>query len=177
LITANYVALPLSPDIFSLQGLRTLGPTLNRWRKGWSERLDIWQALSRRSAEIVELPAGTMEPAGYIVLQHALRLDHPINAYDQWMTRIPAEYRQFVLHETPNHDMPSATSDQYCLALLKHYRTLLPLAQEAHKPIFHLKPADGAVGSIMQAAQSAYQDFRQLAVAIARRVNIPLPQI
>jgi chromosome partitioning protein len=44
------------------------------------------------------------------------------------------------------------------------------------KPMFHLKPADGAIGSHLQAAQNAYQDFKQLAVKIAGRMQIALPK-
>ncbi len=35
----------------------------------------------------------------------------------------------------------------YCLALFKHYQGLMPMAQESCKPIFHLKPADRAIGA------------------------------
>jgi hypothetical protein len=51
----------------------------------------------------------------------------------------------------------------------------MPLAQEAHKPMFHLKPADGAIGSHLQAVQSAYKDFKQLAEKIAERTQLTLP--
>ncbi len=33
LIAADFVAIPPAPDLFSLQGLRNLGPTLRRWRQ------------------------------------------------------------------------------------------------------------------------------------------------
>jgi chromosome partitioning protein len=39
----------------------------------------------------------------------------------------------------------------------------MPLAQQARKPLFALKPADGAFGGHAQAAQRAYYDFRDLA--------------
>lgn len=32
IIAARHVVIPLAPDLFSLQGLRNLGPTLRRWR-------------------------------------------------------------------------------------------------------------------------------------------------
>lgn len=51
---------------------------------------------------------------------------------------------------------------------------LVHLAQEAHKPIFLLKPADGAIGSLLQAVQSAYGDFRNLAEKIAERTQVSL---
>jgi hypothetical protein len=67
------------------------------------------------------------------------------------------------------------TDDPDCLSLLKHYRSLMPMAQEARKPMFHLKPADGAIGAHYQAVQGAYKDFRQLAGRIAACIGEPLP--
>jgi len=167
LIAADYVIVPLSPDIFSLQGLRNLGPTLRRWRSEWQLRL------KQKSATNLELPQGYMQPAGYVVLQHAVRMDRPVKAYDRWIARIPGEYEEYVLGE-PVNPLISISNDPHCLALLKHYRSLIPLAQEAHKPIFHLKPADGAIGSHLQAVQSSYQDFKHLAEKIAERTSMSL---
>ena len=115
-----------------------------------------------------------MQPIGYIVLQHSVRMDRPVQAYERWIKRIPSEYRNAVLDE-PCDTGISVADDPQCLALLKHYRSLMPLAQEAHKPMFHLKPADGAIGSHIQAVRSAYNDFQELAQEIAERTQVPLP--
>ena len=40
LIAASHVVIPLVPDLYSIQGLNNLGPTLRGWRKGWQERLE-----------------------------------------------------------------------------------------------------------------------------------------
>jgi cellulose biosynthesis protein BcsQ len=37
LIASDQVVLPLAPDLFSLQGLKNLGPTLGEWREIWTE--------------------------------------------------------------------------------------------------------------------------------------------
>lgn len=167
LIAANYVVVPLSPDLFSLQGLKNLGPTLRRWRQEWRERLE------KNPAPALKLPQGQMQPVGYIVLQHSVRLDRPVKAYQRWIARIPNIYREAVLNESENSRL-SIAEDPHCLALLKHYQSLMPLAQEAHKPMFHLKPADGAIGSHLQAVQSVYGDFKKLAHKIAETVQIPI---
>nr|MBA2395392.1 AAA family ATPase [Ktedonobacteraceae bacterium] len=66
LIAADYVVVPLSPDLFSLQGLRNLGPTLRKWRDGWQKRLNAWQSRDVIGSTVnLQLPAGTMQPAGY----------------------------------------------------------------------------------------------------------------
>ncbi|MCG5541874.1 MULTISPECIES: hypothetical protein [unclassified Halorhodospira] len=47
----------------------------------------------------------------------------------------------------------------------------MPMAQEARKPMFHLKPADGAIGAHVQAVTNCYRDFRGLAQAIEQRAH------
>ena len=174
LIASDYVVVPLSPDLFSLQGLRNLGPTLREWRKEWHKRLQEWRELQKvEPVQNLQLPEGRMEPMGYIVLQHAVRMDRPVKAYDRWIARIPTEYRNAVLNK-PGESNIAVINDPDHLALLKHYRSLMPLAQEAHKPIFHLRPADGAIGAHTQAVQSAYRDFKQLAEEIAARAQVPI---
>ena len=169
LIAADYIVVPLSPDIFSLQGLRNLGPTLRDWRGAWQERL------AKRPTDVdLPLPTGQMEPAGYIVSQHSVRLDRPVKAYDRWIARIPSTYQDYVLGQ-PTVTSPSIAEDPHKLALLKSYRSLMPLAQEASKPMFHLKPADGAIGSHLRVALSAGRDFKLLAQVIAERTNVTVP--
>jgi chromosome partitioning protein len=53
----------------------------------------------------------------------------------------------------------------------------MPLAQEARKPMFHLKPADGASGAHAQAVRNAYADFQQLAKRIAAAAGIAWPPL
>jgi hypothetical protein len=48
------------------------------------------------------------------------------------------------------------------------------MAQEARKPMFHLKPADGALGAHLQSAQDARKDFEALARGIAAKGKLPI---
>jgi cellulose biosynthesis protein BcsQ len=168
LISANYVVIPLGPDLFSLQGLRNLGPTLREWRRGWGERLQ------KSPDPDLDLPSGEMQPLGYIVMQHSVRQDRPAKSYDRWIGRIPLTYRQYVLDED-GENVPGVPKDPHCFALLKHYRSLMPMAQEARKPIFHLKPADGALGAHASAVQDAYKDFKVLTQKIATQARLFVP--
>jgi cellulose biosynthesis protein BcsQ len=166
IVAANFVVVPLASDLFSLQGLKNLGPTLRDWRNEWADRL------SRRPADhSLGLPSADMQPAGYVVLQHAVRLDRPVKAYRRWTERIPGLYRSEVLGE-PVGVAPPVESDPHCLALLKHYRSLMPLAQDARKPMFHLRTADGALGSHLSAVQNCYTDFKHLALKVAAKCGI-----
>ena len=164
LIASQYVVIPLAPDLYSLQGLRNLGPQLIRWRETWQE------LLGKSPDPDLPLPSGKMLPAGYVVMQHATRADRPVKAYLRWMDRIPGEYRQSVVDE-PIDEKVRVNNDPHCLAALKQYRSLMPLAMEARKPMFRLKPADGAIGAHAQAVQDCHTDFRNLALQILSAIG------
>lgn len=174
LIATDYVVIPLGADLFSLQGLKNLGPTLRSWQNLWTKRLDNWRS-SPEAANYPDfrLPIGQMQPIGYLCQQHGVRLNRPVKAYDKWVNRIPAVYREFVRQE-PMDRTVKLEDDPYCLSTIKHYRSLIPMGQERRKPIFHLTSADGAIGSHANAVQDAKKDFRDLAVIIASKVGLTL---
>nr|VFK33403.1 MAG: AAA domain-containing protein [Candidatus Kentron sp. MB]VFK76148.1 MAG: AAA domain-containing protein [Candidatus Kentron sp. MB] len=166
-IAADFFAIPLGPDLYSLQGLRNLGPTLGRWHDEWKERRE------RNVAGDIDLPRANMQPLGYVVMQHSVYSSRPVKSYDKWIARIPGDYRRYIF----NQKIPKGTTvhnDHRCLARLKHYRSLMPMAREARKPIFYLKPADGALGSHTYAVQDAFNDFKRLSIRIAQRAGIPI---
>ena len=170
LIAANYVVLPLAPDLFSIQALRNVGPVLEEWRRDWQDRLE-----RAPDARNLDLPSGDMEPAGYIVMQHAVYANRPVKAYQQWADRIPGVYGEAVSGRATGCT-PPGDEDPECLATLKNYRSLMPMAHEARKPMFHLRAADGALGGHIYAVRDCYKDFENLARAIADRCDVGLTE-
>lgn len=164
LIASDRVVIPLAPDLFSLQGLRNVGPILEDWRKEWKDRS------GRKPKHLdIDLPSGDMRPIGYIVMRHTVHLSRPVKAYARWMEKIPQEYSKSVLQQGKIRSLAGAVAgdlDRHCLAHLKDYRSLMPLAQEANKPMFMLKPADGIIGGQQQAVNNCYQDFSDLSEKI-----------
>ncbi len=89
------------------------------------------------------------------------------------LEEIPATYRQAVLGESkPTPGDLTTLNDPECLARLRGYPSLLPMAQEARRPMFDLTPADGALGSHVQLVQTCRQDFQRLAERIAERCEL-----
>ena len=173
LVATDYIVIPVGADLFSLQGLKNLGPTLRKWQKEWQKRLTNWEESDEASSrEHFQLPQGEMQPMGYLCQQHSVRLDRPVKAYDKWVKRIPEVYYRFVLDEDPN--VNAELEGDHCLATVKHYRSLIPMAQEHRKPIFNLTSADGAIGSHANAVQDAKEDFKQLAIKIASQMGIEI---
>jgi chromosome partitioning protein len=168
LLASNHVVVPLGADLFSLQGLRNLGPALRRWRTDWEKRRTGWKNPA------FDIPVGDMNPVGYIAMRHGVRLTRPVKAYTRWLDQVPAQFRTYVLGESAENS-PPIEHDPYCLSMLKNYNSLMPLAQEARKPIFLLRSSDGAIGAHAKATERARDDFAELARSIARSAKVPLP--
>ena len=169
LIATDHVIVPLGADLFSLHALRNLGPTLRAWREGWQRRKDNWQSPD------FTVPEGKMNPEGYVVQQHGVRLSRPIRAYDRWINRMPKEYAETLLAIRQKTYPSAPDQDPNCLATVRHYRSLVPMAQEARKPVFALTTADGAFGGHAASVRGAYDDFSALAKLVAHKVGLAAP--
>ena len=174
LIASDFFVTPLGADVYSLQGLRNLGPTVGEWRKEWGE-------LREKNASEIDfpIPEGRILPIGYVVNQPgSVQWNRPVMAYQKWMRRIPSAYHEELLLDEAD-DPPSASlppeEDPRFLSIVRHYRSLIPMAQEAHKPVFRLTAADGAIGGHATAAQNARADFKTLTLKILERMNVRIP--
>ncbi|MEV0809238.1 ParA family protein [Micromonospora sp. NPDC050200] len=159
LLAADTVLMPLAADLFSLRGLRNLGPALRDWRRIWKTNV-----LPHVPSDIAA-PQGTMTPLGYVVMQPKMRLDRPVKAYQRWLDRVPIVFGSSVL-DPPNEDI----GNSYEIATLRNYQSLMPLAHDARKPMFDLRSADGALGSSQTLVQRCYQDFRSLSQELLKRL-------
>ena len=161
LIAADYVIIPVAPDLFSVRGLENVGGRLKLWRAEWQDRLD------RKPPLDLTLPPGDMRPIGYVVSRHTEFADGVVRAFQKWITKIPSAYRRAV-------ENPSVPDEALSLGRLKDYRSLIAMAQDARKPMFKLRPGDGAIGGHQGAVSAAYDDFERLARVIADRIKQPI---
>lgn len=170
LLAADYVVIPATPDPISVQGLEIVGSRLRTWRSEWSERL-------QRAPDNVDfkLPSGKMQPVGYVVSRHSMFEGRQAKAFRKWLDRLPKVYRDKVEHSARVPSEIDIDKDDRCLAQLKDYRSLMPMSQEARRPMFLLRPADGAIGGHQGAVRACYEDFSALADRIAERIDLPEP--
>ena len=157
-VALDYMVLPVSLDYLSTPALRRMGPILQSWEEEWMRGTS-------------GSPPTLADMVGYVVLRSPLRLDLPGAFYEHSLHLLSREYWRSV-QGTPLTREMELEADPACLGILKPYHHLISLARDARKPIFLLKPADGAVGSHAQSAQDAYQDFARLAQGIAARIGL-----
>ena len=168
LLGADVVVVPVAPDIFSLPGLVNVGQALREWRAGWEHRL------IDTPSPTGGWPSGHMLPLGYVISRYAGYHDDEARSFRRWIERVPGTFAESVLGSAPPPAL-TVDDDAACLAWLKHYPSLMAMAHESRKPIFRLKPADGAIGGHQQAVLAAYKDYAALARTIASRAGVPVP--
>ena len=161
-ISSDHIIMPVASDLFSLQGIKNLGTTLNTWKKQWDQRKNL-----KPSNLTFQIPESISQPCGYIVMQYSAKESRPVKSYLRWANRIPAIYSENVLGLTDTE--LDVDDDINCIALLKHFRSLAPMSMEVHKPIFLLKPADGAIGAHTYAVSKSYEEFESLTKKILDR--------
>ena len=160
-ISSDYLIMPVASDLFSLQGIKNLGVTLTSWKDDWADR-------KKKKPQYLsfDIPDAKATPVGYIIMQYTAKESRPVQSYLRWANRIPAVFAESVLSKKST--VTNVEEDPYCIALLKHYHSLAPMSMEAHKPIFLLKPADGAIGAHTYAVQKSYEDFKTLTKRILK---------
>jgi len=161
LIAADSVVIPVAPDLFSVRGLQNVGVRLKLWREEWRKRLNEAPNFD------FSLASGTMRPIGYVVSRHTIFADGVVHAFQKWIDKIPSAYRSSV-------DDPVIPNEALSLGRLKDYRSLIAMSQEARKPMFKLRPGDGAIGGHQGAVAAAYDDFEKLAREIAARIDLEM---
>lgn len=162
LVASSHVAIPLGPDLFSLQGIKSMGPALRTWRSTWAS------ARAHAPDTLGALPEGSMSPVGYVLMQHAEHLGRPVLATAQWQERLSVAYCESVLGERRT----SSQLDGHQIQRIRPYRSLMPMAMDARKPMFQLTSADGAIGALQVNVQQCHADYCALVKAIAARAEL-----
>ncbi len=167
LLASDYVIIPMGSDAFSLQGLRNVGRRIGAWRNDWATKREG----APNDLNFV-VPTGAMRPIGYLLSRFSIRQGRQSKSYQSWANKMPGAYRQSVLGLSNGAPL-TPHDDPNCLAELKDYRSLMPMAQDANKPIFKLQTADGAIGAHQSGVRAAYDDFQALTNKILALIDAP----
>ncbi len=172
LISSNYLIVPSTADLFSLKGLENIGDRINAWTQEWKKRLKE----KKPNTYDLELPQADIYPLGYVLMKHGVSANKPVKAFLNFAKKLPSTFRKSLKNEIYYNDI-ALVDDPYCLALIKHYNSLMPMAMEARKPIFYLKPADGAIGAHFNAVKKVHKDFEIFCKKIIESIKIHSDEI
>jgi len=170
LLACDAVVLPLAPDLFSLQGMRNVGPTLRSWRDEW----EVVRSRHMHGRSRARLAVHAFRPIGYVLQQHLARKDQAVEGYAKWAEAIPDTFRQEVL-VAPSAPEVTVDRDPHCLASIRHFASLVPIAQQSRKPMFDLEQSDGIGGGQIQAVARCRQEFTTLVERLVQRLEALAP--
>ncbi len=165
LLHCTHMVVPLTANFLTIRTLELLGATLQRWQEEWST------IIGQPCCATESPPPAKIQATGYIlghIHQRGLRQTAAVRSIAD---QIPALYRKHILYE-PSPDSVMLVEDEYCLAGIRNFHSLIQLSDDARKPIFDLQPADGAIGAHGHYVQQAFKDFKALSDKILSRMGL-----
>lgn len=166
MIAANGFVVPLSPDLFSLTALPSVGSSTARWILDWEAALG---SAKRASLELsIDLPEGVPSPLGYVSQQFVTYRKAPAAAFRRWSDQIPQAYSDGVVRplEAAHIAVPKGA---HVLGEVKNLSSLIPMAQQSNLAIFELTGSQ-ARGAQYTRAQDTFALFADLATRVTTRL-------
>lgn len=166
MIASDGFVVPLSPDLFSLSALPSVGSSANRWVRDWEAAK---ASADRAGLKLdIDLPLGKPSPLGYVSQQFVTYRKQPAAAFRKWGERIPEAYANGIVAQLRQVGVPIPQGDPL-LGEVKNLSSLIPMAQQANSAIFELTGTQ-ARGAQYTRAQDTLDLFTELANAIVTRL-------
>lgn len=167
MIAADGFVVPLSPDLFSLTALPSVGASTSRWIADWEAALG---SATRAALDFdIALPDGAPSPLGYVSQQFVTYRKAPAAAFKRWSDRIPTAYAEGIVKPLEDANIAVPKGKQM-LGEVKNLSSLIPMAQQSNSAIFELTGSQ-ARGSQYTRAQDTFSLFAALASRITTRLD------
>ena len=135
---------PIAPDRFNVQAIRTLSAIVSRWLDEHSQIRDTYQSYTR--------PVRHGRPVflGAISQFFKVYKGRPKAGFEVWLKRIPEQIATHLVpvllkHSTADRPLCPLNPEQFIAAQIPDFGTLAPLMQEVGKPVFGISQQDTAL--------------------------------
>ena len=166
LLACDYFITPMSSDIFSLLALENIGVSLNKWRKVFNDGFERLNKEDKIALEGLKTNC-SIKFLGYVVQQYITKTEDAtkrvVKAYERILSQIPEEMKEKVIVPINTNKYNDAN---YVLGSVPNFYSLVPMSQNAHKPVFGLSNTDGVIGAHYQKVK----EFENLMQNITNRL-------
>lgn len=173
-ISSDAFIIPTNPDPFSIMAIKTLNVILPRW-KNWAEN-------SRKFFQDASypLPDVAMRFAGEIIQRYNKRNGEPVRAFAERIAEIKDYIENTFKNDLESKDMLFDITDlindniinDYCLAEIPDFLTLLPRSQKANKPVFALDDSElGSTGVVLTQDRKRRDEFKDVFNKVATIIS------
>ena len=165
LMTSEYFIVPTNPDSYSVMAIDSLANVLPKWHS-WAQRA---KSLPILKEAVYPFPNVTPKFLGTIIQNYRPREGRPAKAFEIWIeqinervvSRLVPELRKsnMVLPE----DMYSIIDEEYCLASIPDFNSLIAKSQTHRTPVFALSDEElDQAGSVLETTKRSQKRFRLL---------------
>ena len=163
--TSDFFIVPTSPDFFSVMAIDSLSTVLPRWQR-WARNAASLEVLKRAS---YRFPEPHTKFLGVIVQRYRPRAGQPAQAFQKWIDEIDEKVEEELAAVLKNEGMllpanaysSNGVSDNYRLATIPDFNSLIAKSQKAQTPIFSLTAEQiGQVGRVLEVTLASQKQFR-----------------
>lgn len=175
-MTADYFAVPASPDIFSVMAMESLARVLPRWA-AWARNASQLEALADAD---YPFPTPSLKFLGTIVQRYRLKGGEPTEAFRGYFEEldraideilVPALTRADLMLE-PSRYREAGLESGTRLASIPDFNTLIANSQQVRKPVFSLTQADvNRRGFVWDTQKANIDSFFAIFTELAERVE------
>lgn len=169
--------IPVAPDRFNIQAIKTLSTILNKWIEEHAQIIDDFKALK------LNIHDGKPIFLGAIPQHYKLLKGKPKPGFTLWMERMP---KTIIDHLIPvlskrSVKLPFCKESDVCIDSIPDFQSLAPLMQEFSVPIFDIKQHmtstitdSGAnwTGATWTGAKDRMEGFKQKFESIIDRLKV-----
>lgn len=167
--TSNRLIVPLCPDLFSGQAIETLSRTIPKWIN-WADRaskLDILQDAD------YPFPAPSLKFRGYIIQRYKPRKDSPTVGFNEFFNDLTTRIDEKLIPSFTKAgliDDVSLSANDFLLAQIPEFNTLITTSQRIGKPVYALSKEDtGHTGIVWGNVSESIDKFNNLFDTLANR--------
>lgn len=169
--------IPLAPDFFSLMALDSLSNILPQW-KAWASKAASLPILQEA---VYPFTSKKNFLIGLVIQNYQIRDSVPTKAFQKWIDQIQAStggtlkenFRQASLLANEDYYRRAKIGDQFCLAMVPDFNSLIAKSQELSKPVFALSQQDSDyTGSVLRQFEEKRNTFHDIFADLAKSVDI-----
>jgi len=168
---SDYFIIPTAPDYFSVMALDSLSDVLPKWYRQ-SVRLQKNEIL--QDAEY-KFPNKTPKFLGNIIQKFNTRSNRPTKGFKKWVQKINELTSNRFIPALREENMllnENCYNDDYILAEIKDFQSLIAYSQESSKPVFALSKDElKQGGNVWSSSEGNIEQFEKLFSTLANSIQ------
>jgi cellulose biosynthesis protein BcsQ len=142
LMISDFFIVPASPDYYSVMAIDSLVMILDRWNR-WSKMI---QGMDIIKEAVYPFPEVIPKFLGTIIQKYRLMGGKPSKGFQNWIDEINKIVGEKLVPKLKSQEMimpdeyykDNGIRDDYCLALISEFNTLIAISQKNQTPVFAL---------------------------------------